>query len=102
MLQLVCKRIRQLESIESLKKSILDSLFLNSTNCDLCFLILIQNGKMFYKKMNFEARLQRSTVYNNAATLKKYIEERIREVEEDILSIHRTAKQQEGMEFLRS
>lgn len=52
--------------------------------------------------MNFEAGLQRSTVYNNAATLKRYIEERIREVEEDILSIHRTTKQQEEMEFLRS
>ncbi|MFP3122803.1 hypothetical protein OH784_08555 [Ectobacillus funiculus] len=52
--------------------------------------------------MNFEAGLQRSTVYNNAATLKRYIEERIREVKEDILSIHRTTKQQEEMEFLRS
>ena len=84
MLQLVCKRIRQLESIERLKKSIFDSLFLNSTNYDFCFLILIQNGKMFYKKMNFEAGAF------NVASLKKH-SLKVKEVEA-IFDLYRHVK----------
>ncbi|MEE3892818.1 hypothetical protein [Priestia megaterium] len=46
--------------------------------------------------------LQRSTVYNNADTLKKYIEERINEVEsKDILSLQKAAKHAKEIEFLK-
>ncbi|MCP1450336.1 hypothetical protein [Priestia megaterium] len=48
------------------------------------------------------SELQRSTVYNNADTLKKYIEERINDIEsQDILSIRKITKQKEDIEFLK-
>ncbi|HFO1035176.1 TPA: hypothetical protein ACHIRZ_004465 [Bacillus paranthracis] len=65
--------------------------------------IRIKNNKLNLVKVVRESGLQRSTVYNNADTLKKYIEERIYDVEkEDILSIQKNVRQEEDMFFLRS
>ncbi|MBE2975807.1 hypothetical protein [Priestia megaterium] len=63
----------------------------------------IKRSKLNLASVAAKSGLQRSTVYNNADTLKKYIEERINEVEhEDILSVQKKAKQKEDIEFLRS
>lgn len=46
--------------------------------------------------------LQRSSVYNHADILKKYIEVRIKEVEkEDILSLNKSNKQKEELQILK-